>query len=66
MIAPVLFTQVFALAIGPFQHRHVPGAPFLLAALLLVSALAVGLQATSARPRIGVARAFQARGESRP
>ncbi len=46
MIAPVLFTQVFALAIGPFHDRHVPGAPFLLAALLLVSALAVGLRAT--------------------
>jgi MFS transporter, DHA1 family, tetracycline resistance protein len=66
MIAPVLFTQVFALAIGPLQHRHVPGAPFLLAALFLMSALIVGLSATSAGPRVGVARALEARVGSRP
>jgi len=49
MIAPVLFTQVFALAIGRFQDRHVPGAPFLLAALLLLSALSVAMRATHAK-----------------
>lgn len=46
MIAPVLFTQLFALAIGPYRDRHLPGAPFLLAALFLMSALVVGLRAT--------------------
>jgi DHA1 family tetracycline resistance protein-like MFS transporter len=41
VIAPVLFTQVFAAAIGPFRTLGVPGAPFLLAALLLVAAIVV-------------------------
>jgi len=41
VIAPVLFTQVFAAAIGRFQGLGVPGAPFLLAALLLVTAMLV-------------------------
>ncbi|HEY6156532.1 MAG TPA: MFS transporter [Gemmatimonadales bacterium] len=41
VIAPVLFTQVFAAAIGPFRATGVPGAPFLLAALLLVTAMVV-------------------------
>jgi DHA1 family tetracycline resistance protein-like MFS transporter len=46
MIAPLLFTQLFALAIGPFRDRHLPGAPFLLAAVLLLCALVVGWRAT--------------------
>ena len=41
VIAPLLFTQVFAAAIGPFRGLGVPGAPFLLAALLLVTAMVV-------------------------
>src|SRR5437899_1357664 len=41
VIAPVLFTQVFAAAIGPFHAAGLPGAPFLLAALLLVTAMVV-------------------------
>ena len=41
VIAPVLFTQVFAAAIGRFRGLGVPGAPFLLAALLLVMAMVV-------------------------
>src|SRR5437763_9915303 len=41
VIAPVLFTQVFAAAIGRFHAAGVPGAPFLLAALLLVTAMVV-------------------------
>jgi len=41
VIAPVLFTQVFAAAIGRFRGAGVPGAPFLLAALLLVTAMVV-------------------------
>lgn len=47
MIAPILFTQAFALAIGRFRDVNLPGAPFLLAALLLVAALAVGWRATA-------------------
>ena len=47
MTAPILFTQVFALAIGRFEHLHLPGAPFLLAALFLIAAAIVGWRATS-------------------
>jgi MFS transporter, DHA1 family, tetracycline resistance protein len=39
MAGPVLFTQVFALAISPRFSLHLPGAPYLLAALLLFSSL---------------------------
>jgi DHA1 family tetracycline resistance protein-like MFS transporter len=48
MIAPVLFTQTFAMAIGPLRDLHLPGAPFLLAAVFLVAALIVGRRATRA------------------
>ncbi len=39
VLAPVLFTQLFAAAIGRFHALRLPGAPFLLAALLLVVAI---------------------------
>src|SRR5262245_40497248 len=48
MIAPLLFTQLFALAIGPFRDRHLPGAPFLLAAFLFLCAMTVARRATAA------------------
>jgi len=41
LIGPTLFTQVFAYFIGPSAVWHLPGAPFLLAALLLLSAAAI-------------------------
>jgi len=47
VIAPVLFTQVFAAAIGRVRGAGVPGAPFLLAALLLVAAMVVVRRAAS-------------------
>jgi DHA1 family tetracycline resistance protein-like MFS transporter len=47
MIAPILFTQAFALGVGRFRTLNVPGAPFLLAAVFLGCALAVALRATS-------------------
>ncbi|HZT77250.1 MAG TPA: TCR/Tet family MFS transporter [Vicinamibacterales bacterium] len=47
MIAPVLFTGIFAEAVGRFRDWHVVGAPFLLAAALLVAAFAVGWRVTS-------------------
>jgi DHA1 family tetracycline resistance protein-like MFS transporter len=46
MLAPVLFTQLFALAIGPFRDRHLPGAPFLFAAALLMCAMVVARRAS--------------------
>jgi hypothetical protein len=41
VIAPVLFTQLFAQAIGRFRGLGVPGAPFFLAALLLVAGMVI-------------------------
>src|SRR5207249_9936503 len=39
MAGPVLFTQVFAVAISPRFGLHLAGAPYFLAALLLLSSL---------------------------
>jgi DHA1 family tetracycline resistance protein-like MFS transporter len=46
MVGPLLFTQVFAFALraeGPF---HVPGAPYLLAALMIALALYIAVRVT--------------------
>jgi DHA1 family tetracycline resistance protein-like MFS transporter len=47
MAAPILFTQVFALAVGRYRHLNLPGAPFLLAATFLLGAVIVGWRVTS-------------------
>jgi MFS transporter, DHA1 family, tetracycline resistance protein len=47
LVGPVLFTQVFSAFIGP-ERAHLPGAPYLLAALLLVVAVTVAVRV--ARP----------------
>jgi DHA1 family tetracycline resistance protein-like MFS transporter len=47
MIAPVLFTGVFAAAIGRYRELNLPGAPFLLAAIFLLAALAIGWRVTA-------------------
>lgn len=39
MVGPILFTQVFAHAISPRSSLHLPGAPYDLAAILLMSSL---------------------------
>jgi len=49
LFGPGLFTQVFALFVGERAVWHLPGAPFLLAALLLLFAALVASAAT--RPR---------------
>ena len=41
LIAPLLFTQTFAAAIGPFANVGLPGAAFLLSAALLAGSTAV-------------------------
>lgn len=46
-IGPLLFTQVYALAIGPASGWAPPGAPFLLAAVLHAAALGVALAVLS-------------------
>jgi DHA1 family tetracycline resistance protein-like MFS transporter len=56
VIAPIVFTQVFALAIGSYRNLGLPGAPYLLAGLLTLVALMVGGRATGtalARPATG-------------
>jgi DHA1 family tetracycline resistance protein-like MFS transporter len=47
VIAPLLFTQVFAAAVGPYRDVGIPGAPYLLAATLLL--VAMSLVATAER-----------------
>lgn len=49
VLGPGLFTQTFALFIDRWQALHLPGAPFLLAALLLLIALALAWAVTRAR-----------------
>jgi MFS transporter, DHA1 family, tetracycline resistance protein len=46
MIAPLVFTEVFAVAISPKWGIHLPGAPYWLAALLMLGSLAIAMVAT--------------------
>ena len=46
MAGPILFTQVFALAIAPHASVHLPGAPYFLAALLLLSSFLLAVYVT--------------------
>ncbi len=50
LIGPLLFTFTFAAAIDPTNQWQSPGAPFLLAAALLASALALALRVTRQLP----------------
>lgn len=51
MTAPLLFTQAFAAAVGPFREWNIPGIPFLIASGLLVCALLVARSATLVHAR---------------
>jgi DHA1 family tetracycline resistance protein-like MFS transporter len=53
MIGPGLFTQTFARFIDPGLSIHLPGAPFLLAALLMIAAVFLAWRVT--RPHSGPA-----------
>jgi len=46
LIGPILFTQSFAHSIGPTAAWHLPGAPFLLASILLFSAAVIAWRTT--------------------
>ena len=46
LVSPFIFTFTFATFIGPLATLNLPGAPFLLAALLLVAAFVVALRVT--------------------
>jgi len=45
-VGPGLFTWTFASFIGPHAGRHLPGAPFLLAAVLLTVAWGIAWRVT--------------------
>lgn len=49
LVGPLLFTQTFAIFIGAHRDWHLPGAPFLLSAILLVGSLAVALRVMATR-----------------
>lgn len=46
MLAPAVFSFVFAAAIGAFRDWRLPGAPFLLASAILVVAVGLGIEGT--------------------
>jgi len=46
MIGPLLFTQVFSAAISPRARLHLPGAPYYLAAVLLLCSLGLAVVVT--------------------
>jgi DHA1 family tetracycline resistance protein-like MFS transporter len=46
LIGPGLFTQIFAVAIRPEAGWHLPGAPFALAALMLLAAMVIAWRVT--------------------
>jgi hypothetical protein len=48
MAGPPLFTQIFAIAIAPKYTVHLPGAPYFLATLLLLSSLLLAVYVTRA------------------
>jgi DHA1 family tetracycline resistance protein-like MFS transporter len=48
MAGPILYTQVFSAAISPSAKFHLPGAPYLVAAILLGSSLLLALYVTRA------------------
>jgi DHA1 family tetracycline resistance protein-like MFS transporter len=48
MAGPPLFTQIFAVAIAPKYAVHLPGAPYFLATLLLLSSLLLAVYVTRA------------------
>lgn len=52
MIGPGLFTQVFAFFVGPGAGWDVPGAPFLLASLFLITAGTIAWSTTVRDPQV--------------
>jgi DHA1 family tetracycline resistance protein-like MFS transporter len=51
LFAPGVFTQIFAAFIGPYREHGLPGAPFLLAAVLTGLGLLLAAQVTQAGAR---------------
>jgi len=51
IVGPTLFSLVFAAVIGSARDWHLPGAPFILASMLLVVALVIAWRITLVRPQ---------------
>jgi DHA1 family tetracycline resistance protein-like MFS transporter len=49
LIGPILFTQIFATFIGAHRAWELPGAPFILASLLLLVAMVLATRVHAAR-----------------
>jgi len=47
MIGPIVFTTTFASFIGPHRDAHLPGAPYLLAAAIVMVSMAIAIRATT-------------------
>jgi MFS transporter, DHA1 family, tetracycline resistance protein len=50
LVGPVVFSETFARFIGPGREWHLPGAPYLLSAVLVVAALSLALPVTRDAP----------------
>jgi DHA1 family tetracycline resistance protein-like MFS transporter len=57
LLGPGLFTQIFALTVGVDAGWHMPGATYILAALLLVLAGLIGWRTTAAPDKIDADKA---------
>jgi MFS transporter, DHA1 family, tetracycline resistance protein len=64
MAGPVLFTQIFAIAISPHYDLHLPGAPYYLAAVLLGASLLLAVYVT--RPGEAAASSAKAATDMNP
>jgi DHA1 family tetracycline resistance protein-like MFS transporter len=65
VIGPTLFTLIFAFFIGTQAPINLPGAPFLLSALLMISSLILATKVTRSRDQSSVTEDFSSRVESR-
>ncbi len=59
VIGPTLFTLIFAFFIGSQAPFNLPGAPFLLSALLMIASLLLALKVTRAVERVSPTEQFQ-------
>ncbi len=61
MVGPLVFTQVFALAISAKATIHIPGAPYYLAALLLMVSLLLAAMVTNSHRSLHTEQALNAK-----
>jgi DHA1 family tetracycline resistance protein-like MFS transporter len=59
MIGPLLFSSLFASFIGPYRDWHLPGAPYLLAAVLTTISTIVAWRVTTEQSARAIAPAIQ-------